>query len=485
MKNRVIHVIQILLIIFFMISITPKEFQNDTFFTIAIGERVLEYGVETEEHLVWHENLEYTNSRWLFDSIIATINNNLGYTGIYIFVMFIASLQGVLYYFIVNKITKNKFVSFLCTLFIMYISRNAIAARSQVISFLLFILEFYVIEKLLETNKNRYLVILSVIPLLLVNVHASVFPMYFVLFLPYIAEFILAKLKLNINENILIEKKNIKKLVIALIIGILFSFCTPKGVSPYTDMFKAMNGVSTEFIAELQPIDITGEIYFWTLIFLSMYLLMFSKTKLRITDGFFILGFALMALATYRCVFFFYLISSICIARFVRDFINDNEFNFEFINKKIKILFACMIYVSVVLVTINQLYSHLKDDYVNSINYPVNATNYILNNIDFENMRIYNHFNFGSYLEVNGIKAFIDSRSGIFTEEFNPGTTILNDWLSADSGLVNYEDIFEKYNITHALLTNDEIINMYICKDSNWKLVYQDDIFLLYEKVEK
>ena len=103
-KNIIIHVVQILLIICFIFSITPKEFQNDTFFTIAIGNRVLEYGVETEEHLVWHEGLEYTNSRWLFDAVIATIYNNFGYAGIYIFTMIAASIQGIAYYLIINRI---------------------------------------------------------------------------------------------------------------------------------------------------------------------------------------------------------------------------------------------------------------------------------------------------------------------------------------------------------------------------------------------
>ncbi len=483
-KNIIIHVIQVLLIILFIASITPKAMQNDTFFTIPIGNRVLEHGVENEEQYVWHEDLEYTNSRWLFDIIIATINNNFGYVGIYIFVIIIASLQAVLYYFIINKITKNKLISFLITLFIMHISRNVITARSQIVSFLLFLIEFWTIEKLLETNKNRYLCILAIMPIVLVNMHASVFPMYFVFFMPYIAEFILAKLKINLSDDVTIEDRNIKKLVIALIIGIIFSFCTPKGVSPYTDMFKAMGGISAEIISELEPINITSELYFWALIFLSMFIMMFTKTKIKIVDGLFIFGFALMSLNTYRCVFFFYFISTICITRFCNEFVVENKIECKYINDKIKIIFIIMLYVIVILLSLNELYSNLIDDYIDTLIYPVNATNYILNNVDTENMRIFNHFNFGSYLELKGIKPFIDSRSGIFTEEFNPGVTILDDWISVTSGSIHYKVIFDEYDITHALLYNSETINVYISDDPNWKKVYQDDIFSLYEKVK-
>ena len=74
-KNIIIHLIQIILIIIFSISLINKTVQNDTFFTIALGERVLEYGIEKEEKLVWHEGLEYTNSRWLFDGTVSKIYN--------------------------------------------------------------------------------------------------------------------------------------------------------------------------------------------------------------------------------------------------------------------------------------------------------------------------------------------------------------------------------------------------------------------------
>ena len=127
----------------------------------------------------------------------------------------------------------------------------------------------------------------------------------------------------------------------------------------------------------------------------------------------------------------------------------------------------------------------MVEDYVNSADMPINATNYILANIDLEEMRIFNHFNFGSYLEEKGIKVFLDSRSEMYTEEFNPGVTILKDWRSATTGEENYKKLFNEYKITHALLYNDELINQYISEDEEWTRIYQDDRFSLYEKNNK
>lgn len=480
-----IHIIQILILIIFMCSIVDKEFQNDTFFTIAIGEEVLENGIDSKEKMVWHEGLEYTNSRWLFDSFIALINMKFGYAGIYSVVMLITSIIGVIWYAIANKITNKKFFSFISTVFIMYASSNAFAARAQIISFFLFIIEFYCIEKLLETNKNRYATILILVAIFLMNIHASVFPMYFVLYLPYIGEYILSLLKLNESDKLIINRKKIKKAFIVIAIVILLSLFMPKGISPYTDMFKAMEGISKEHITELQSIDINTQLEFWILLLLSIAIIIFTKIKIRVSDALFILGFALMSLSTARCVYFYYLISGICVVRLINDLFEIYEFSFDFINKKIVTIVIIMFYINIVFMSIIYLLDNLKKDYVDTMQYPVNATEFIINNIDVSNMKIFNHFNFGSYLELKGIKVFIDSRSGVFTEEFNPGTTIFSDWIKVTDGEKHYNKIFEKYGITHALLYKDEIISIYIKDDSNWKNIYEDDIFVIYEKVEK
>lgn len=484
-KNTIIHIIQILIIAIFIISLVPKEFQNDTFFSIALGENYLKEGINEKEQLVWHEGLEYTNSRWLFDITITKLYNIFGFDGIYIFVIIFAIIQGILFYYIINKITHKKFFAFAFTVLIMKLVSAEFTARAQVISFALFILEFISIYQVIENNKNIYIIYLLAISILLANFHASVFPMYFVFYLPYIAEYILSKLKLKSSNNnkLIIEKRNIKKILTLVILGFLLSFCTPKGVYPYSDIFNVVKGISSSFISELQPLTINSGVYLICLISTVFAIIAFTNTKVRCVDGLYILGFCLLALSTERCIFFFYLISSICIARIINDLFDNYNVNFNFISKKYKIFTFGLITAFLLINSSNRLFRNLMNDYVNPSIYPVSATDYILNSLDVSNLRIYNGFNFGSYLELRGVKAFIDSRSGIYTEEFNPGTTILKDWYNITYGSENYKKIFDKYQITHALLYNTELINLYICNDPNWKIIYQDDIFSLYENV--
>lgn len=475
----------IILIIIFTISIVPKEFQNDTFFTIAVGNEILENGVQSEEKLVWHEGLEFTNSRWLFDTLITLIYNNFGFDGIYCFVIVLAVIQMLLYYFVLNKMIKNEFLSFLFTLCTAHFIAYEFAARAQIISFLLFLIEFYAVEQLVKTNKNLYFGILIFIPLILVNIHASVFPMYFVFYLPYIAEFILSRIQFK-NENetkIITENININKMVILIIIGIILGFCTPPGIEPYTDMFKAMGGMSTEFIAELQPLNILDSTYFSILIIITIAIIGFTKTKVKLTDCLYILGFGLMSLSTYRCVFFFYLISSICIFRIVNTFLELYEVKLDIHNKYLKEGIIVFLYLFIIIASAKNISLSIATEYVNRLDYPVDVSNYILENYNVDEIKIFNHFNFGSYLEFRGIKAFIDSRSGIFTPEFNSGCTILEDWYMVENGQANYKEIFEKYDITHVLLYKDCVIFNYIVYDNEWKIVYDSGAFSLFEKV--
>ena len=93
----------------------------------------------------------------------------------------------------------------------------------------------------------------------------------------------------------------------------------------------------------------------------------------------------------------------------------------------------------------------------------------------------YNGFNYGSYIEYSGIKAFVDSRSEIYTEGFN-NVTILKDWLETSRGNVNYNETFEKYGIDYAIVENSEIINTYISADEKYEKVYDDETFSIYMK---
>ena len=483
--KKIKNIILIFFLIIFISTTVEITFQNDTFFTIALGRDILENGINTQEKLVWHENLNFFNPRWAFDVLIAEIYNHFDFTGIYIFVMIVACVQMLLYYHIVNKILKNNFISFLYTIFITYLMRYEFCARGQLISFLIFLIEFYSIEQMLKTNKKIYYVILAILPFILINIHLSVYLFYFLMFVPYIIEFLLAKQKIIDfkDSKFIVQKNNILRLIIPIIVAVVAPFFTPEKTDPYFYMFKTFGGVGSKFISEVQSLTIKYLVPEITMLSLALAVLGFTKTKVKITDCLFILGFFFLSMLISRAHFFFGLISTICIIRIVGDFLKEYNVKLRFKTKKYNILSILLIFTLLTSFIIYKFSYNYKNDYVDEKSYPTLASEYILKNLDVSKMKIYNHFNFGSYLEFKGIKTFLDSRAEVFTQSFNKDCTILEDWYKTITGIIDYKETFEKYGITHAILYKEELISLYIDDDVNWKKIYEDDYFVIYEHI--
>jgi hypothetical protein len=185
------NILAIFCIVLFCISIVPKALQNDTFYTVKIGQLIRENGIDYIDHFSWH-NLEYLYPHWLYDVGLSLVYDFMGgFTGVYISTMFFTVLFGLTLYLTNKKICKNDFVSFALSMGQMYMLRPYIAARAQLLTFILFALAIFFIEKFLEKPKLRYVVGLIIIPIIIANIHSAVFPFYFVVFLPYIGEYLI------------------------------------------------------------------------------------------------------------------------------------------------------------------------------------------------------------------------------------------------------------------------------------------------------
>ena len=155
-KRIIFEILAIVLIAIFCISLTPKTLQNDTFYTIKIGEHIVKNGIDMQDPFSWHQDLAYTYPHWLYDLLTYLIYNSFGMTGIYIVTCILSVILGLSIYFVNRKLVKNQLISFLITIGSMYLIRGYIAARAQLVTFILFILTIYCIEKFLETKKKKY-----------------------------------------------------------------------------------------------------------------------------------------------------------------------------------------------------------------------------------------------------------------------------------------------------------------------------------------
>ena len=489
MKNKKLYIVFSMLLIVIILMTVTKEMQNDTFFTIATGEHILQEGYDNVDHLTWHENLGFYKLRWAFDVAIAFIYNTFGFAGIYAFVVIIASLTALSLFNILLKQKNNIVLSFIATVISMLLmtSNWSFTARGQIISYLLLLLEIYFIEKLISTKQKRYYIIFFVMSALIVNFHASVWYMTIILVLPYLAEAIMHKIMKNKNlekSKIILEPISIKMLIIVILCLVLGSFISPIGIYTYTYMFKVIGGISSTFISELQQTDIISSIGMILGLIVIDILMLATKSKMKLSDILLFFGLYFMAILARRNQAFLYLIGTIPVVRLITNFFE--TYDTENILEKVNNFFSknwvlgCTTIVIVIGLSSNMV-TRIREKYVNEKKYPVEAVNFIKENLDYKNLKIYNSFNYGSYLELSGIPAFVDSRSEIFTEEFN-NVTILKDWLETSRGNVNYNDTFAKYEIDYAIVEDKEIINTYISVDENYEKVFDDETFSIYMK---
>lgn len=562
------HVLAIFVIIIFCFAITPKTLQNDTYYTIAIGEHILENGIDMKDPFSWHEDLPYTYPHWAYDVgtyLVYQLGENIqigGFTAIYIATVMLSITLGIIIYIVLNKICKNEVVSFFITLAMMYLMKSYITARAQLVTYILFILTILFIEKFIETKKKRYAIGLIVIPIIIANVHLAVWPFYFVLYLPYIVEYILVilsdadiyrKLKLKyykkeiinlenkknkISDNeqnekykkyvekikiakekldslqkrikeieekrkerrshpykiILKKNDNVKWLIIIMVICAFTGLLTPLGDTPYTYLPKTMAGNTMENISEHLPLTLIQDIKTLVVIVLFILILMFTDVKIKLRDLFMISGLVLLAFMSRRQVSMFVLIGGIVFAKLLVALLQ--KYDKEGTNKLITVMTT--VYGQIIIILLGILISFMlyrgkiNSPIVNESSYPVEACDYILNNLDVENIRIYNEYNYGSYMLYRGIPVFIDSRADLYTPEFNgvkneegkyEGRDIFTDYLNISSIATYYENKFESYDITHLLIRKNSKLNLLLSRDINYKSLYDDKNFILYERV--
>ena len=554
------NILAIVAIVIFCISLCPITLQNDTYYTIKIGEHIINTKtVDMKDPFSWHENLPYTYPHWAYDVAIYLIYSLGGFMAIFASTIILSCVLGVLMYFVNCKISKNKLISFFITLGAIYMMRYYIAARAQLVTFILLELTILLIEKFLDTKKKRYAVGMVLISIAIANVHCAVWPFFFVIFLPYIAEYLIftfidanlvykirqriydlrIKLynnKIN-NEKTTIEKKGkysekinklmskkekcsqmnkkflenrenrrktpykiqyernkaAKWLILILIVCAFTGLLTPLGDTPYTYLYKTMKGNTTQSISEHLPLTLINDKEMLIVLVSVFAILIFTDTKIRLKDLFMLAGLCLLMFMTRRQESMFILFGSAIIAKILSDLFKkyDKGGTQEVQNVMTSTLgiIACILVVT--LMAVAEISPKVKDKFVSTSSYPVEAAEYIKENLDISNMRLFNEYNYGSYLLYQGIPVFIDSRADLYAPEFNgtrkedgkyDGRDIFSDYINTSSISRYYEKTFKKYEITHVILYKNSKLNMFLSRDDNYEQLYSDDNFVIYKR---
>ena len=489
--NKKVHIFSITIIVLLCVAFCKMSLStsNDTFYLIKLGENISKSGIDMLDHFSWIPNLAYTYPHWLYSVFLYFIYNNFGFVGIYIENILCYITLALSIYYVNIKVNKNNMLA-LVTTFVAICSLNSfIVPRSQSFSIIFIFLEVYFINQLVNTGKIKYSVYLAFCSLIIANIHATIWIGFFIFFLPFFGEYFMylfckKRKKELFNNRLSIEKvKNIRMLFITFLICFAMGLITPTRIC-YTYFIRTALGNSQSTIFEHLPLVIIH----YPLVIIPLFLFFFVKSKMPLRDYLMVYGIILMSFISVRhLIFYFTIVLFYCSVFIKRDIDNNNDQTFDILERKVmnNKPFMVLTISFLFLLCYVQIDDNFKDDFVDKNDYPVLAVNFIKENLDYQNIKIINHYNDGSYLLFNDIKVFIDSRCDLYLKEFNPGVEVVDDdvkYTSLDGGY-DYNALVEKYKGEYILSRKDNYIYFILKNDNRYKEIYSDYSYVLYQKI--
>ena len=294
--------------------------------------------------------------------------------------------------------------------------------------------------------------------------------------------------KIRYNKN-----KNAKWLILIMAICVLTGLLTPLGDTPYTYLYKTMKGNTTKSISEHLPLTLINNKEMLVVLTATLALLIFTDTKIRLKDLFMFAGLTLLMFMTRRQESMLVLLGSAVLATLITQLFMkyDSKGLKEFEDIAVSSLGTIAVVLLIVLLSVIEIKPKLDDKFVNPSTYPVDAAKYIKENLDVNSIKLFNEYNYGSYLLFEGIPVFIDSRADLYAPEFNgvkgkdgkyEGQDIFSDYINTSNISKYYENTFNTYGITHVILYKNSKLNIFLSRSDRYKELYSDKKFVIYER---
>lgn len=491
MPKLIMKITLILAVFVYILTISPIALQNDTFFDIALGREYTENGIHEIDNFSIHENLSYHAQHLIVNLIIYNIHSTFNFFGLYIFEIILTCIIAALFYLLNCKFTKNKGLSYVLVYLELLMFSPFISLRAQMFSTIIFLIEILLINKLLygklsKKGSNYIIVILTLLPILLINLHSGVVAFYYIILGVYLTNLLKVNI-IRIENDSNINSKLLKKLFIPLLVSLPLLLLNPFGIEGITYMPKTLgNSFINANIVEFQPFSIKALCGLIITIYFAIHFgaLILSDRKIKLQELLFFIGTMFMTLLSLRH-FIFYIITTVVLIPHLENVIyKAKDWLYSGLNEKGPKVMTATIYMvtSFVIFTISiSCLSEKTYEYIPKDEYPVEAVEFIKENIGYDKA-IFNEYAWGSYLMLNDIKVFIDSRCDLYTKEYNEGVTVAEDYMKTLNCRVHYDETVDKYKVEYFIISEERPLFVMLSKDENYEVVYQDSTASIFKK---
>lgn len=511
------------------------DLNSDTWFILNGGRYVMERGIPHTEPFTMHEGLHFVLEQWLTGVLFWKIYDAFGPMGLLHLTFVIGCVLLYAYYRLCLLVGEgNRQVATFMTIGIgMIACPFFLTTRPQIISTLFFVVEIYLLEQYVRTNRGRWLAPLPVMSVLLVNLHSALWPMMFILMMPFAVSFFAGRPGL-LPPEYLGNRFDGRPLLLAAVGSFLAGFCNPYGWEAMAFVFYSYDPAIHGRISEIHPTTVTsfgGAFYFvW------MFLVLFFQVRKTMPLQYILLtcGMALLGLMAQRnAVLFFFLgtfplayaakkwksvllsgkqeagsplrlvpfvlvciwlgwkasgtvdmvempmgvllmfaVMAICLLLYFFGYVEEGK-RFDPKLPLLRMKYMAVILFSFLFIGFAIYYTKRHHEDFGAIYKP--TVDFLLERKAPSEIVLWTGFNTGAYPEFRGIRCYVDARPEVFLpSNSRQPHNIIKEYFDVTDGEIYYKDFFRQYHFTHVLTVDaDRIIHAMLPYDKDFRLIYE------------
>ena len=464
-ENKRFLIILLLCISICLFSVCFYLLESDYLWHIKAGEYMFKNGILKKDVFSWYVKSKYWMSHeWLFELFIYSLKVLFGkmHTFIYCFIT-ILSMGLLLYLSNIKNYLKNSIftIIWICCFILVF---PFVQVRPHLISYNLLIITVWFLYDLYKNEDSKKIYFLPLITILWSNFHGGSSNLVYLLCLLFIIGG-LFKFKFNKIEANKLSKKQLIKYSVIMFICIICVCINIHGIKmlfyPYENM---LDSTMINNITEWKGTTLnsgSGYIYYGFLLFI-VGILLFSKKKIQLMDLLLFLFVAYLGIKSIRFWFYTYIVMSYVVFNYIDSREDDKGTG------------LCIMTISILLCLI--FVFKVYDVYNVSDNYLVNDKT--INIIKKENpKRLFNMYNYGGDLVYNDIPVFIDGRADLYSK-YNYKDYIDISLLRRDT-----PKLINKYKFDYFLVDKNYPIYVYINSNKNYSMIYQNNKYAFYKKI--
>ena len=508
LSKKIINIMTVVIGFLPFVSLLMAKWRidNDTYWIIKTGEYICNNGIPTKDFLTMHKTMDLVVQQWAADVIFYKLYSLMGFIGPMLLVLVMYGVFLALMKKLCLQISNKPIMASIAAFVAGVSMTQFFVTRPQIFTYSIILIELLCLERFVKDGKYRHLAVLPVLSVLEVNLHASMWTMLFIILLPYFVN----ALPLKIKCRSIACCKLLPLIVTAIVMGVA-GLITPYGIKGLSFLFTTSIGNKVNSsIMELHPLTFKLSLdamsdYVVLAIVLCTYLF-YKKGKTTIRYILLTVGTCAMMFTYIKLIPYFvicaiptllaYIDNVDFVGTFKRLVAEDKKKNEE--KKQSKLLIP----ITVTLITVfsifivgyvgQSIYSEaskfIKNDGADkgiiALDEAIDAMQTDIDLCNVDDLRLFNGFNAGAYLEFKGYTTYIDPRADSFVEEANHEFDYLTEYSKVAKGEKNYKKVFDKYDFNYALVCRSSEKPLYVNlkNDKDYELIFKNKNYAVFKK---